>query len=67
MKTYTIATQKELRNCFWIDFPQFIPERRGNKKQKDYCCDIRCAFVDYVDAMQKDGVISESLANRATL
>lgn len=33
----------------------------------DYKVDTRVAFVEFVDAMQKDGVISEKLAQRATL
>ena len=29
--------------------------------------DTRCAFNDWLDALQKDGQISEALADRATL
>jgi hypothetical protein len=67
MKKYTITTVSELRTEFWNTFTEFKSEYRKSKKQNDYNTDIRCTWVDFVDAMQKDGVISEKLANRATL
>ena len=42
-------------------------KERKHKRQNDYPTDTRCAFVDYVDALQKSGEISEALAARATL
>lgn len=74
---YTMMTTiKEVRNSFWENYPQY---RKGYKKvnakkpyytekrQNDYCTDIRCAFVDYVDYLLKDDIISEKLAQRVTL
>ena len=62
-----LTTQKQIREMFWDAFPEFAVERRSRKKQNDYHCDIRCAFVDYVDMLCKNGVISAKLAWRATL
>lgn len=62
-----MKTQKEVRAAFWESFPEFKPEFRVSKRQNDYRTDIRCAFVDYVDYLNKDGQISDSLTNRVTL
>jgi hypothetical protein len=35
--------------------------------QNQYQADVRQAWCDYVDCMQKEGMISEALAQRATL
>jgi hypothetical protein len=57
----------EIRKSFWASFPQFQQFYRKTWKQNQYCTDIRCSFVDYVDQLRKDNQISEKLANRATL
>ena len=62
-----MTTQKQVRESFWEDHPQFKSEYRSRKRQNDYKCDIRCAFVDYVDHLERDGQISEELADRVTL
>lgn len=74
-----ITTQKELRNTFWADHPQFrrtvkVAGRRPNgdpiyiaKEQNDYPTDIRMAWCDYVEHMRRDNQITENLAQRATL
>ena len=64
-KVYAYTTHATLRASFWQDHPQY--KRRPGWSQTDYATDIRCAFVDYVDALQKSGQISESLAQRVTL
>lgn len=56
-----------VRNAFWNAHPQFAKDYRKTYRQNDYKTDIRCAFVDYVDNLQKDGVITEKLAYRVTL
>lgn len=69
-----MTNQKQIRAAFWEAFPD-LPRRRyrysWNPRDKTaelvYPIDTRCAFVDYLDQLQRDGVISESLANRATL
>lgn len=57
----------EVRKAFWQRFSEFKPEYKAGKSQNDYRADIRCSFVDFVDSLQRDGVISEKLARRATL
>jgi hypothetical protein len=69
-----MTTQKQIRAAFWQAFPG-LPRRRyryswnpGDKTAElVFPVDTRCAFVDYVDQLQRDGTISEALANRATL
>lgn len=65
----TYTNQKQIRAAFWATFPN-LPRR----KIRDYAgtglmypTDTRCAFVDYVDGLQRAGEISEALADRATL
>lgn len=65
--SYAMTTQKQVRESFWTSFPEFIDQYRAYKRQKDYNADIRCAFVGHVDSLQKDGQISDKLANRVTL
>lgn len=57
----------EVRKAFWNAYPQFKSDYRKTYRQNDYCTDIRCAFVDYVDNLQKDGIITEKLSHRVTL
>lgn len=63
MHTYT--TESQVRSAFWASHPQYTRVR--GKRQNDYCADIRCAWVDYVDYLARSGEISESLADRVTL
>ena len=66
-----LTTQKAVRAAFWEAYPQFDEQARayGNrsKRQNEHCATVRCCFVDYVDSLQKDGEISEKLAQRVTL
>jgi len=66
---YRITTQKELRAEFWAMFPTLprkqIKDDAGTGKM--YLTDTRCAWVDWIDSLQKGGEISEALASRATL
>lgn len=62
-----MITQQQVRNSFWENYPQFKSEFRKSKRQNEYCTDIRCSFVDYVDYLQKDGHITEKLADKVTL
>lgn len=69
-----LTTQKQIRAAFWEAHPT-LPKRRyryswsQNDKNAElvYPVDTRCAFVDFVDYLQSDGQITETLANRATL
>ena len=67
-----ITSQKELRRAFWRDHagvPGITPRRIRNYSGKGtmHTTDTRCAFCDWLDAMARNGCISESLAQRATL
>jgi hypothetical protein len=60
---YQITNQRDLRRTFWESFPYLIRSKRFG----DYAVDTRVAFIDWIDRLQKDGTISEALAQRATL
>ena len=62
-----MKTQKEVLQAFWDYHQNFQHLYRSKKRQNDYPCEVRLAFVDYVDDLRKSGLISEKLANRATL
>lgn len=61
---YDYTTEGQVRKAFWIGLEQF--KRRG-WRQNDYSATIRSEFVEFVDMLQKNGHISESLAERVTL
>lgn len=42
-----------------------IPNYSGNGTM--HVTDTRCAWCDWIDALSRDGIISEALAQRATL
>lgn len=67
-------TFKEIRALFWQTYPD-LPRRRyrysWNRSDKSaelvYPIDTRCAFVDFIDALHRDGRINENTANKITL
>lgn len=65
------TNQKQIRAAFWEAHPHFEQQAREaglkSKKQNEHCATIRCAFVDFVDELHRDGVISDALAGRVTL
>lgn len=63
--THQISTLTALRATFWEAHPFF--KRRGRTKQNDYEINIRMAWCDFVEHAQRNGDISETLANKATL
>ena len=64
---YGMTTQQEVRDNFWDTFPDLRVYYRAGKRQNEYNADIRMTFVGYVDLLARDGIISESLAQRVTL
>ena len=62
-----ITTQKELREAFWQGSPHFRARYHSKKRQNEFNTTIRSEWVEFVDMMVRDGQISESLAQRATL
>jgi hypothetical protein len=65
--TYAYANQTAIRDAFWEGHPQFAPLRRSRKRQNDYPADVRMAFIDFVDSLEKSGDLKEGLASRVTL
>jgi hypothetical protein len=65
------TTQKQVRSAFWEAHPSFDHQAREagirSKRQNEHCATVRCAFVDYVDSLARDGQITEKLASRVTL
>lgn len=61
----------DLRSAFWETFPKYAARysktHRARVRQNSYPVDIRMTWCDFVDMMHRDGLISDSLANRATL
>ena len=62
MKTVT-----SVRRLFWESHPQFSNAFRKTYRQNRYNATIRSVFVEFVDSLNRDGEISDSLANRVTL
>ena len=62
MKTLT-----QLRALFWQTHPEHKESFRKTYRQNQYKATIRATWVDYVDNLARGGIISEKLANRATL
>ena len=64
-----MTNQQQIRAAFWAAFPNLPRQKYKWKTQKEsfYLTDTRCAFVDYVDQLQRAGEITEALANRVTL
>lgn len=68
--SYAIRNVTELRADFWAQHPHLEcrTNSRGNpRRQNDQPCTTRCAFVDYVDSLARNGNISPKLAQNATL
>jgi len=62
---YQITNQRELRCVFWETTAE---GKRGAKNRfGEYSTDTRIAFCDFIDRLARDGIISEALAQRATL
>jgi hypothetical protein len=64
-----ITNQRDLRRSFWEAHPGLSRRKITNYAGtgKMHVTDTRVAFVDYVDYLSKDNMISEELADRATL
>jgi hypothetical protein len=68
MKKHTYTTQREVRDAFWNVFcVEGKPREFWGKSQNELPADVRVAFVEFVDALEKNGDISEALAQRVTL
>ena len=67
----TMTTQQQVRTAFWEAHPSFDHQARAagirSARQNEHCATVRCTFVDFVDALCRDGHISEALAQRVSL
>ena len=57
----------EVRSAFWRSMFATKPRHLWGKSQNDLPAALRCAFVDFVDALAREGTISERLASSVTL
>ena len=67
---YSYTTQPQVRRAFWESGPEglsYVQELAYKRRKKEFRVDIRMAFVDFVDALQRNGNISAALAQRVTL
>lgn len=63
-----MKTISEVRQAFWNEYAEYYGhEFKTRKRQNDYSADCRCAFVDFVDYLERDGQISQKLANMVML
>lgn len=60
---YRITSQRQILAEFWRVHPDLSRRRIG----ADYPTDTRVAFVDFIDFLERNGEISDKLAQRATL
>lgn len=68
---FAYTTQAQVRAAFWLEHTQLEQRARANgtrsKGQNAQTTDCRVAFVDFVDALSRNGDISPTLAGRVTL
>lgn len=64
MKDQSLLDEDEVRAAFWEQHPEFTEVPGGQNRQS---CDCRCAFVDFVDHLARNGVITDELAQEVTL
>jgi hypothetical protein len=65
---YSYTNQTQIRDAFWNVFcVDGEPREFRGKSQNDLPVDVRCAFVDFVDHLHREGIISDALAHRVTL
>jgi hypothetical protein len=65
--TYRITNQRDLRREFWAQCPTCPENKRRDKNGQIIDTTTRCQFVEFIDALCREGTISEALADRATL
>lgn len=61
-----MKTQKEIRAAFWQG-NEHLKHFVKSKRQNTYSATIRSEFVEFIDMLNKDGHISDKLADRVTL
>ena len=64
---FEFEDEDEVRAAFWAEHPEFADDYDEDKSQNDYNADIRTAFCDWVDSINRAGRISDDLAGEVTL
>lgn len=66
---FLMTTESEVRAAFWAAHSHMpaVQIRDYSGKGWMYRASVRCAFVEFVDALQRNGEISEKLASVVTL
>lgn len=67
MSAAAYTTEGQVRAAFWQGNEHLRAHYKRRKRQNDYNATIRSEFVEFVDMLARDGLISESLAQRVTL
>lgn len=65
----TYTTQRDVRKAFWAAHPS-LPRRKVRNYAgtgRMHPTDVRCAFVDFIDYLERSGETSAELARRITL
>lgn len=63
-----ITSMAKVRDAFWSTFcVEGKPREFWGKSQNELPTDVRCAFVDFVDYLARNGTITETLAAKVTL
>lgn len=66
---HRLTSQAAIRAEFWRENPH-LPRRKirdYSGKGKMHSTDTRCAFVDFVDYLERNSDISSDMANKVTL
>ena len=65
------TTQKQIRKAFWGFLkegnPKLYAKGKRSKRQNEQVTDVRCAFVQFIDELAKDGQITEEMNQKVTL
>lgn len=69
---YVCTDQVRLRGWFWEDHPELHGVRKLGPRgrvlsQNDQPAEVRTAWVEWIDRIERDRLISPELASRATL
>ena len=65
------TTQAQVRMAFWEGVEglnrQAELKTKRSRPDKSFRTDVRCAFVDFIDRLHRDGLISDKMAAKVTL
>jgi hypothetical protein len=64
---YAYTTEGQVRKAFWQGNEHLRAQYSRGKRQNDFNATIRSEFVEFIDMLQRDGHISEALAQKVTL